>query len=171
MVTIAAKHIPVKLLLALMACALLLAFPLPAFAVAEQVDVTVTIGQILEVDYTGPDVIEFVIGLPELLKGSVMLENQGDLLWWSNTAPWYITVERTLWETKDGDPDLELRLQVKSGPPDNGPWTDVETYPTVWIYGNSTGTGMYEGVDWNINELTWDMQPGTYRCMVTMSIV
>ena len=169
-------YIPGRVVTALLACPALFAGAIPAFAASDSVEVTVTVGQCLTLDYTGPDVIVFEIRLPDLRTGSKGKMDQGDLLWCSNTAPWYITVERTEWDTDDGDPDLELWLQVKCGPPNNTPWVTVPaetdpSAPAVWLEGDSTGSGTYVGVDWKVRGLTRDMMPGTYWCTVMISIV
>jgi hypothetical protein len=170
------RGIAIRLVVALLLCGLAAATPMPALAEGADVGVSVAIPQAVELDYTGSDVIEFVLTLRDLAAGSKGQMNQGDLLWWSNTAPWYITIERTEWDSEDGDPDLELWLQVKCGPPHNTPWVTVPVEtdpdaPAVWLEGDSTGSGTYEGVDWKVKDLTKDMQPGTYWCTVTISIV
>ena len=152
-----------------------LLFALPAYAVTD-VQVAVTIAEILEVEYTGDPVITFTIGCGDIQHGSKVMRDQGDVNWWSNTAPWKIMIERTEWDTDDGDPDLELWLQVKYGPPVNAPWTTVPVEtdpnaPAVWIEGDEAGSGTYVGVDWKVKGLNWGMQPGTYWCTVTISIV
>lgn len=162
-----------------MAGILLVTFPLPAFAVSDNVNVTINVAQVLVVEYTGDPVILFEIGNDDLIEGSLGIMNCGDILWWSNIAPWKITIERSEWQTDDGDPDLEFWLQVKYGPPDNDRWVTVlvNTHPDApgdWIFsanlGVRTGYGIIEGVDWKIKELNRDVQPGTYWCTVYFSM-
>jgi len=160
--------------LILSACIVLIS--LPAYAESSDVEVTVAIEQILEVEYTGSPNIYFYIDENDLNEGSEGQVNLGDINWWSNVPTWEIRIERTEWYTNDGDPNLELWLQVKYGPPDNDNWITVpvntdDNAPAVWIEGSGVGTGTFEGIDWKIKELTWDMQPGTYWCTVTISIV
>jgi hypothetical protein len=174
-VTIAAKHIPIKLLMALIACALLVAFPFPAFAVTDTAQITVTVGPCLQVEYTGPDPIVFHVTKKELDEGSMQIHG-GDLNWWANVAPWNIMIERTLWDTVDGDQNLELWLEAHYGPPPPPPppppdFIEVTTTAKIWIHGTETGSGTFVGVDWKIKKLNWGMQPGTYWCTVTISIV
>jgi len=159
---------------ALTACIILSS--LPASAATADVDVTITVGQIVQVEYTGDPTIYFDIDQNDINEGSEGQVNLGDINWWSNVPTWEILIERTYWDTNDGDPNLEFHLQVKYGPPDNDNWVTVPvvTYPdppAVWIEGSGVGTGTYEGIDWKIKDLTWDMQPGTYWCTVTISIV
>jgi len=148
----------------------------PAYAIDEQVEVSVSIEPILIVEYTGDPNIYFEIDAGDLDEGSEGQVNLGNINWWSNVAPWKILIERTEWDTNDGDEDLEFWLQVKYGPPDNDDWTTVPVNtdpgaPAVWINGSTAGSGTYWGVDWKIKDLTWDMEPGTYWCTVTISIV
>jgi len=168
-----------RLLLAVLAGILLVTFPLPALAVSDNVNVTINVAQVLVVEYTGDPVIMFDIGYDDLIEGSLGIMNSGDILWWANIAPWMISVERSEWQTDDGDPDFEFWLQVKYGPPDNDRWVTVlvNTHPDApadWIFsedlGLTTGHGVIQGVDWKVKELTWDVQPGTYWCTVYFTI-
>ena len=163
-----------KTLTAVMLCMLPFVFTSPAYAA--DVDVTVTIAKILEVEYTGNPQIIFIVGLKELNEGSMQLVNQGNINWWSNTAPWNITIQRTLWDTKDGDQNLELWLEAHYGPPPPPPppppdFFEVTTKPQVWIHGTTTGSGTILAVDWKIKKLDWTMTPGTYTCIVTILMV
>jgi len=160
--------------------ALLITIPLPVFAVSNDVDINVTINEIYKIEYTGDPTVHFEIGYDDFVEGSLGIVNHGDINWWANGFPWKITIERTFWDTDDGDEDLEFWLQVKSGPPINGDWTDVPvntdpSAPADWIFssdlGLEDGSGTILGIDWKIKELTWDMQSGLYWCTVTMNIV
>lgn len=177
--------------IALVSCLALLLLPLccsRAYATDadSDVEVTVSIPQILQLVYTGDSDLEFVVTLEDIEEGSKGLVNQGDLKWWANCAPWDVTVQRTEWEQTAGSgwpgpPDRDIHLQIKQGPPDNTKWLDVTTTETVWpeLSGNtSTGSGTFPGVDWKIKQIGWDdappngfLPPGTYECTVTIAIV
>lgn len=151
----------------------------PAFAVDDQVEVTVTIAQILEVEYTGDDEIVFNVTKKDLEEGSLQLVDQGDLIWWSNIPEWDIWIERTDWVT-DGNPYLKLLLQAHYGPPPPAPppppdFIEVTTTEVIWIVGGGIGTDTFVGVDWKIKfpyekDEWWKNTPGTYTCTVTISI-
>lgn len=175
------KKIQVRWFCAMAAFVLLVFFPLLALAAVsdDELDITVTLGQIYAIEYTGGPVVQFVIECGDLEEGSMSIIDDGDINWWAGNYPWKITIERTLWDTDDGDQYLEFWLRVKSGPPDNGDWTTVPVYtdpsaPADWIFsedlGLQDGSGTIEGIDWKIKELNWQMQPGFYWCTVTMTI-
>lgn len=151
--------------------ALIICIPLPAFADSAEVDVTVTVPQTLCVFYTGGDVI-FNLDCYDLhIEGSKGIVDQGDIIWCSSIAPWQVWVWRDPWYTVDGDQDLEFWLRIKWGPPQNDRWYTVGLYSEIdpedpWLFGDSEGSGTYEGVDWKLKNLSWDMQPGTYTTTV-----
>ncbi len=145
----------------------------PGFCTEESdsVEVTVTIAQIMIVEYTGDPNVTFTLSAADLNEGSKQLPNQGEINWWTNVAPWEIWIERTEWT-----PAVDIELQIKYGPPPPPPGQEhdnfqtIYTYPTVWVTGESTGSGTYEGIDWKVRNFGWDTQPGTYTCTVTFSI-
>jgi hypothetical protein len=162
-----------RFLTALAWCAFLVSFPSPAFALTRevQVNVTVNVAQILEVAYTGSSLVLFNVDSCDLGAGSKTSLDQGDVNWYSNAAPWIIKVQRTEWDTPNKSADPGLILQVKYGPGSTGNWVTVNTYPTAWINGATPGNGTFEGVDWEIEGLSFLMPPGAYYCTVTISII
>ena len=160
-----------RFLTAFVWCAFLISIPSPAFAVAQQVNVTVNVPQILKVAYTGSSLILFNVNSCDLSSGSKTLLDQGNLNWCSNVAPWIMKVQRTGWQTPNKSPDPGLSLQVKYGPGSTGSWVTVNTCATAWITGSKPGTGAFQGVDWKIKGLTSKMKPGMYYCTVTISIL
>jgi hypothetical protein len=151
----------------------------PTFAVYDQVEATITVEQVLKVEYTGSKEIVFVVTEKDLNEGSMMLVDQGDLIWWSNVPDWDIWIERTDWVT-DGNPDLKLLLQAHYGPPPPAPppppdFIEVTTTAVIWIKGGGTGSDTFVGVDWKIKfpyekDEWWKNTPGTYTCTVTITI-
>lgn len=163
-----------RLKIALPAAALMVALvcaAAPASEETDSVEVTVTIGQILIVEYTGDPDVTFTLTAADLNEGSKQLPNQGNVNWWSNVAPWNIWIERTHWT-----PAVDIELQIKYGPPPPPPGQEhdnfqtIYTYPTIWVSGNSVGSGTYEGIDWKVRNFGWETAPGTYTCTVTFSI-
>lgn len=148
----------------------------PAHAdIKDTVRIVVSVAGFLEVEYTGDPIIYFDVDEDDLNKGSKVRENLGDLNWGANVPQWKITVARTEWDTENGDPDQEFWLQAKYGPSDNNDWVTVPLYtepdaPATWIEGSGVGSGTYEGVDWKINDLDPDMEPGMYWCTVIIAI-
>jgi len=169
-----------KTLMAVMLCMAPFVFASPAYADDVDLTVTVTISQILCLEYvprpTYTDEVDFDITLDDIIHGSVAITNHGDIYWWSNTAPWKITVERSEWTVLSGSPDFGWYLEVKYGPPDNSKWIKVETWEKDFCpsteFVNPIGTGIIEGVDWKIKELLWKWSPpGSYECTVTFTMV
>jgi hypothetical protein len=159
------------LLLVILSCGMILAAPKPAFADIQDVVVTVTVPQCLAVNYTGGDVI-FNLTPEDIEHGSVQLVNQGNLEWYSNVPDWDIYIVRTEWDTVNGDPNLELWLEIRYGPPPAPPiWVQITTTPGKWIDGGGIGSGQFCGIDWHLKKLNMQMQPGTYTCTVTWTIV
>ena len=164
-------HIVKRLLLALLACALFIIIPTPAFADAQDTaNVTVSISQILNVAYTGSSVIQFNVKSCDLDAGSKTILDQGNINWCSNVAPWIIKVQRTGWHTPNKTTDPGLILQVKYGSGSSGNWVTINTNATVWINGAGPGTGTFQGVDWKIKGLKKNMKTGLYWCTVTITI-
>ena len=161
----------IRLLMTLASCAMLLSMPFPAFAVAQQVQVTVNVPQILDVEYTGSSTITFNVTCCDLKAGSKTILDQGDVNWCSNVAPWVITVQRSVWHTPNRTVDPGLILKVRYGSGGDSDWVTVHTDQTSWIDGSEAGTGTFEGIDWKIKGLNCRMRPGTYWCEVMFTIV
>ena len=167
-----------RLLFLLIAIAFILTAQIPAYAGNNEVEVSVTIGQIFYIEYTGDPKIVFNVTIDDLKNGSMMLNNHGDMNWCVNFAPWDMMIWRSLWDTEDGDPDLELWLEGHYGPPPPPPppppdFMQITTEPQVWIHGEDTGYGSIVGVDWKLKfpDDWWTIKPGTYYCTVYWTMV
>ena len=153
-------------------------------------NISCEVPQILFVEYTGGDVT-FELGCEDFHRGYAEIEDQGDVNWEANCAPWMIRTQRTEWEREcddddgddedDWDPSYEtIHLQVKYGPPGGSEWDDVTTSIEDWIGGSSAGEGSFEHIDWKVKDIGWDHHrhhhhygpppPGTYTCTVTFTI-
>ena len=140
----------------------------PAFAQSEDSEVTVTVDEVLQVEYTGSQDLEFGLTEDDIGEGWLDLIDQGDIHWLANICPWKITVERTDWA-----PPSDFSLLVKFDPEggDEGDWTLIGTTPTDWILGGDCGTGAFGGVDWRVTGFDSETSPGLYICTVTVTIV
>ncbi len=161
----------------------------------DSVEISVTINEILVVEYVGDDPVEFDVTADDLNEHSKALINQGSINWWSNTAPWTVYVKRTCWDLENYGEDGGVELQVKYGPPDydNGqnwqlvgcedhhPSYDhdgeawVEPYGFPWVFSpdgddDGIGNGTFTGIDWKVKKLDWNIPPDTYTCTVTFTI-
>jgi len=161
----------------------------------DSVEISVTINEILVVEYVGDDPVEFDVTADDLNEHSKALINQGSINWWSNTAPWTVYVKRTCWDLENYGEDGGVELQVKYGPPDyddgqnwqlvgcedHHPSYDhdgeawVEPYGFPWLFSpdgddDGIGNGTYTGIDWKVKKLDWNIPPDTYTCTVTFTI-
>jgi hypothetical protein len=185
--------------LALAAGAVVLAALLPVVADAADNDtaqVTVTIERYLYIDFeNGNDGdVTFELDCDDFERGYAQIDDDGDVYWETNCAPWMICVSRSEWE-RDGDgdgddrdgqdwADCDIHLQVKYGPPGGSEWADVDTDTVDWIGGDQPGSGTFQHIDWKIPDIGWDDHnkhghhghhygtppPGTYTCTVTFTI-
>jgi len=167
----------------------------PALAAdCDDVQVTVTIDEVLAVEYTGSSNITFNVTAEDLDNGSMTNHDWGDLNWWANTAPWAIWVMRTHWTPDDlGNygSDGGVKLQVKlhdGGNPPGGPWYTVpddddpewegdngrKWLTSAWYqeyWGESPiGSGTFPDLEWKLKHLDWSVPPGTYTGTVTFTI-
>jgi len=174
-----------KTVMALILCTVFFVFASPAYA-DDDVDVTVTVSQILCVDYIPippyTDNVVFDITLDDMIEGSLGIVNCGDIYWCSNIGSWKIQVHRSEWTLLGGGtpPYFGWYLQIKYGPPNNDDRLTVETYKQDWITSDDViewgqdpiGNGFVYGVDWKIKELRWEWTPpGSYVCTVYFTII
>lgn len=174
------KLIQMRRFYVILTFALLICNPFPTFADSDSVDVTVTISEMLCIEYVptywkpeyGDDVV-FIITLDDMIEESVSIVNHGDIEWCSSTPDWKVTVYQDPWTTTSGSDDFGWYLQVKWGPPDNDGWGADKTVPIYpdtpldwyrsWIdiknLEDRTGTGTIEGIDWKIKDLKWEWTP------------
>lgn len=129
--------------------------------------VTVSIDELLEIEYTGDYTLEFNLTEEDICAGRLVLHNQGDINWYASIEPWKVVVNRTEWE-----PYVNFRLQVRHDNYcfGNWWWRTVHTYDTVWLYGDETGEGTLDGIDWKIRNLGCEPEPGLYVTTVTITI-
>ncbi len=174
--------IQLRLLCIVLTFALLVLIPLPAYAVTEDVEVSVNIQDIVYIEYEPEDVnkpdVVFIITLDDMIEGSVAIVNHGEIKWWSNTPNWKVTVHRDPWT--GGPSGFGWYLQVKWGPPDNSKYKTVPVWPPLdwyrsWIDielpADRVGTGTIPGIDWRIKELLWKWSPpGSYWTTVYFTI-
>jgi len=148
--------------------------------------ITVTVPSAFALDYTGSSSIVFILDEYDLGEGSLGMPNQGDLIWWANTAPWEVRLNRTEWDGPEGGID-DLILQAKYGPPPPPPGGETDDFTTVPVApdymvfynsahalsyeGHNTGEGLVEGIDWKVKGFDWSTPPGTYTCVVTFEIM
>jgi hypothetical protein len=150
----------------------------------DEIDLTVNVPTLMNVDYTGDDQLETEIDNHDLDDGYKIVYNAGNLNWYSNRN-WVIRVKRSGWEWKknhghghhwdDKDEDESPILFVKKDAPGSQYWKLVSTSHSGWLSGASGGTGTFNGVDWGLL-LTgpgWYDEPkkGYWRTTVTFTIV
>jgi hypothetical protein len=166
------------LLLAILACALIILAPLPAFAyevpppVHRTVDVIIDINALLYVDYQ-PVPVQFEVTETEMNAGFMDLEDGGTLKWCTNGA-WEMWIWRSAWVTDIGDPLLDLSLGYCYTTPYG--WSLQDPYPITttrkrWICYPSGGC--YELTDfiWHLGGLSTTTHKGNYGCDVYFELV
>jgi hypothetical protein len=140
--------------------------PRPAQTASQHISVSVP--QILEVDYTGNPVLAFAITDADIRAGYKTMCDRGDVLWRTNQPHWVVRVEHSEWNSQK-----PLQLYVKNGegadPSDKG-WTYIDEGPTRWMESSQTGRGRLEGVDWMVLLPVSGLPPGLYLTTVTFTI-